>query len=75
MNPDHQMFTTSAIGDTLRTISIGHPADGICETIIGKVDEFVHGAPQSDDITLVVIRYCGPDCRKASTDALQLTVA
>ncbi len=75
MNPDHQMFTTSAIGDTLRTISNGNPADRICETIIGKVDEFVHGAPQSDDITLVVIRYFGPDGPKASAEALQLNVS
>jgi sigma-B regulation protein RsbU (phosphoserine phosphatase) len=75
MNRDHQMFTTSAIGDTLRAISTGNPADRICETIISKVDEFVHGAPQSDDITLVVIRYCGPDGSKASADALQLTVS
>jgi sigma-B regulation protein RsbU (phosphoserine phosphatase) len=74
MNGDRRMFTTSAIGDTLRTISKDNPADRICQTIIGKVDEFVHGAPQSDDITLVVIRYCGPEASKASADPLQLSV-
>jgi len=55
------MFTTSAIGNTLRTISNGKRAEEICETVINKFDEFVHGAPQSDDITLFVIRYCGPE--------------
>jgi serine phosphatase RsbU (regulator of sigma subunit) len=72
MNRDRQMFTTSAIGDTLRAISNGKPALWICEKIISKVDEFVHGAPQSDDITLVVIRYCGLEGSKASADPLQL---
>jgi sigma-B regulation protein RsbU (phosphoserine phosphatase) len=71
MNCDRRMFTTSCIGDTLRTISIGKSAEGICETIISKVDEFVHGTPQSDDIAIVVIRFCD---RKAAVPA-QLTAA
>jgi serine phosphatase RsbU (regulator of sigma subunit) len=74
MNGERKMFTTSAIGNTLRTISDGKPAEEICETIINKVEEFVQGAPQSDDITLVVIRYCGPEASKASADPLQLSV-
>jgi sigma-B regulation protein RsbU (phosphoserine phosphatase) len=74
MNGERKMFTTSAIGDTLRTISSGKPASWICENIISKVDEFVQGAPQSDDITLLVIRYCGSGDWKASADHLQLSV-
>ena len=74
MNGDRKMFTTSAIGNTLRSISNGEGAEEICETVIHTVDEFVHGAPQSDDITLLVIRYCGPECSKIHAAPLQLSV-
>lgn len=60
MNSEHKMFTTTAIGETLRSLSGNNSSEKICEVMIRSVDEFVCGAPQSDDITLLVVRYCGP---------------
>jgi len=59
MNGSRQLFSTPAIEDTLRTVSSDKAAVGICESMITSVDAFVKGAPQSDDITVLIIRYCG----------------
>src|SRR5262249_44957299 len=61
MNSNRQLYSTPAIEDTLRTVRSGNAAVEICETVIKSVDAFVKEAPQSDDITILIIRYCGPD--------------
>jgi phosphoserine phosphatase RsbU/P len=70
MNGSRQQFKVSAIEETLRTFSNGVAAESIGKTMIRKVEEFVGGAPQSDDITLLVVRYCD---RKASAGPARLT--
>jgi serine phosphatase RsbU (regulator of sigma subunit) len=35
------------------------PSSALVERIVGGVREFTKGAPQSDDITVMVIRYLG----------------
>jgi phosphoserine phosphatase RsbU/P len=37
------------------------PAHALVERVIGAVREFTRGAPQSDDITVMVLRYLGGD--------------
>jgi len=66
MNKNRQMFKVSAIEETLRAFSTGVPAESIGKTMIRKVEEFVGGAPQSDDITLLVVRYCDRKLKASS---------
>jgi serine phosphatase RsbU (regulator of sigma subunit) len=33
----------------------GHPARGVVEHVVKRVEEFAKGAPQSDDITCVAV--------------------
>ncbi len=33
----------------------------LCESVINKVDEFINGEPQFDDITMVSVTYKGPE--------------
>jgi sigma-B regulation protein RsbU (phosphoserine phosphatase) len=74
MNHDRQLFSTPAIAETLRTIRTGNAAAGICETVITSVDAFVKDAPQSDDITLLIIRYCGNEKAERSTQVPEAAV-
>jgi serine phosphatase RsbU (regulator of sigma subunit) len=59
MNMDRQQYHTATIGKTLETC-YDQPAATISRAILDSVDRWVGGAPQSDDITMLVIRYCGP---------------
>jgi sigma-B regulation protein RsbU (phosphoserine phosphatase) len=59
MNASRQMFKVSGIEETLRSFSNGVPAETVAGTMIRNVEEFAGGAPQSDDITVLVVRYCG----------------
>ncbi len=68
MNGDRQLFSTPAIADTLRMIRSGNAAVGICESVITSVEAFVKDAPQSDDITLLIVRYCGSEAAGAVTE-------
>jgi serine phosphatase RsbU (regulator of sigma subunit) len=60
MNGERQLFSTPAIEKTLSTVS-NDKAVGICDRVMTSVDNFVKGAPQSDDITVLIIRYCGAE--------------
>ena len=60
MNGARQLFSTPAIEKTLSTVS-NDKAVGICDRVMTSVDDFVKGAPQSDDITVLIIRYCGAE--------------
>jgi sigma-B regulation protein RsbU (phosphoserine phosphatase) len=75
MNGDRQLFSTPAIADTLRTVHSGNAAAGICETVITSVDAFVKDAPQSDDITLLIIRYCGAEGAQLLTQIPEASIA
>jgi sigma-B regulation protein RsbU (phosphoserine phosphatase) len=75
MNGDRQLFSTPAIADTLRTVRTGNAAAGICETVITSVDAFVKDAPQSDDITLLIIRYCGGENAQLLTKVPEASIA
>jgi sigma-B regulation protein RsbU (phosphoserine phosphatase) len=48
-------FGTSRLTDVVREHG-DKPAQGLMDEILGAVREFVHGAPQFDDITLLVVR-------------------
>ena len=61
MNVDSKMFKTSGIVDTLLSLGNGASAERQATTLVRRVHEFAASAPQSDDITVVVLRYCGPE--------------
>ena len=61
MNPQRHMFSTPRIGETLEPFVSGVPARDVATDLISKVVEFANGAPQSDDITVLAIRYLGPN--------------
>jgi sigma-B regulation protein RsbU (phosphoserine phosphatase) len=43
----------------IRTVAscLDRDARGICEEVLARIQEFTHGAPQSDDLTLVVLKF------------------
>jgi serine phosphatase RsbU (regulator of sigma subunit) len=59
MNMSNQMFKTPTIGQTIAGLPDRTSAEEIAKTLVGKVSEWVGAAPQSDDITVLAIRYCG----------------
>ncbi len=58
-DPDEQMFTTSRITEALNEDPAAAP-DGILRNMKKSIDEFVKGAEQFDDITMLCMEYKGP---------------
>ncbi|GEO81287.1 PP2C family protein-serine/threonine phosphatase [Pararhodospirillum oryzae] len=61
MNPTHEMFKVERITTTLQgdLAARGSPAD-VTRTLLGAVHGFANGAAQSDDITILMVRWKGP---------------
>jgi phosphoserine phosphatase RsbU/P len=54
---ESRMFHVSGIERTLSRYVNGAPTETIVKAIAADVEEFVGAAPQSDDITILVMRY------------------
>jgi serine phosphatase RsbU (regulator of sigma subunit) len=59
MAPDDEFFLESRLEACMRT-ALGETALQLVERVARAVEEFTAGAPPSDDITLMALRYCGP---------------
>ena len=59
MNEQHQLFGAARIQQTLDGAAPGIEAQRLSQMLLGGVTAFVAGAQQSDDITLLVLRYGG----------------
>jgi serine phosphatase RsbU (regulator of sigma subunit) len=66
MNAKHEMFTVTRLSETLASVCCKVPARTIIDGVIGAVRAFVGGHPQSDDITLLALRWRGPADASAS---------
>jgi sigma-B regulation protein RsbU (phosphoserine phosphatase) len=66
MNTDRKMFRREGITEALRGYSsVITPAATISQTLLDHVRSFADNEPQSDDITILVVRYNGTDAGKA----------
>ena len=61
MNEHHNLFGADRIQEILDRAASGIEAKVLSKTLLGSVVAFVGGAHQSDDITLLVLRYGGND--------------
>lgn len=59
MNPAHELFGAERIHENLALTPPGASAQTMTEDLLVAVKAFVNGAPQSDDITVVMIRWVG----------------
>jgi len=66
MNAKHEMFTATRLNDALVPVCREGSAHAIIDSVISSVKAFVGGHPQSDDITLLVLRWRGPADAAAS---------
>ena len=57
MNARHELFGADRIQETLDRAASGITAQALTKTLLGGVAAFTAGAEQSDDITLMIIRY------------------
>lgn len=57
MNADYQMFGSERLLATLHECAVQHPAPAVAEQVMQAVRIFVGTHPQSDDITLLVLRW------------------
>jgi len=60
MNPAQELYGEARLVD-LAASSAGQDAQGLCAELAAGVHQFADGAEQSDDITLLVLRYRGPE--------------
>jgi serine phosphatase RsbU (regulator of sigma subunit)/putative methionine-R-sulfoxide reductase with GAF domain len=59
MNGRNQMFCRSTIAHTLADLSLDVSPEQLVGAVFERVSEFAAGAPQSDDITVMAIKYRG----------------
>jgi phosphoserine phosphatase RsbU/P len=69
MNVDSQMFETSRIQHTLEAFGNESTAEAVANSLMCNVTEFAGTAPQSDDITLLVLQYRGPASSRQESGA------
>jgi sigma-B regulation protein RsbU (phosphoserine phosphatase) len=60
MNATHEMFMVTRLSDALIPVCRECPAHAIIDNVMSSVKSFVGGHPQSDDITLLALRWLGP---------------
>lgn len=58
MNVDGKLFKTSGIEAALATNDLSS-CELLCDTVMKRLGQFVQGAPQSDDITMLAVSYRG----------------
>jgi len=61
-----EQFSSPRLEACLRDVARASPAE-IVAAVIGSVRGFVGDNPPSDDLTLLVLRYCGPAFGPPST--------
>jgi len=59
MDKDDQLFSESRMEETLQGVN-GQSSEEVIKRVVKDVHQFSAGAPQSDDITLLVLGYTGP---------------
>jgi len=59
MNPDSEEFTDDRLLDCANKHR-GEPPQRVLDALLADVHEFCAGATQSDDVTVVMVRYNGP---------------
>ncbi|MBI1941377.1 MAG: SpoIIE family protein phosphatase, partial [Acidobacteria bacterium] len=57
-NASHDLFEEHRLIAVLEKCAGGRPQE-VCDKVVTAVQEFAGGAPQADDLTLMVLRY-GP---------------
>jgi serine phosphatase RsbU (regulator of sigma subunit) len=67
MNTGHQLFGADAIERTLSQVGHTASSEKIIQGMLDNLHVFVGGAQQSDDITMLVIRYLGRDASCSET--------
>jgi sigma-B regulation protein RsbU (phosphoserine phosphatase) len=60
MNEHRAQFRVGRIDTTLSALDPASPAKATVEAVLTAVREFAGAAPQSDDITILAVRYLGP---------------
>ena len=58
MNPDAEQFGQQQLQDTLESTPHKHPAD-LIHAVRARVERHAKGAPQSDDITMLAVKFKG----------------
>ena len=58
MNQDGEQFSPERLANSLRRVN-GSRVEDIVGDVVGNVKAFTAGAPQSDDMTILAIRYEG----------------
>ena len=58
MNPDGEQFSNERLVESLQRVN-GSPVEDIVGKVIDNVKEFTAGATQSDDMTVLAVKYAG----------------
>lgn len=65
-NPQEEMFDETGLKTAMAGMR-GHSSRDLVQQIVQAVQTFADGAPQSDDLTLMAIRYCGRESTPAGS--------
>ena len=57
MNSSNEIFSEQRLEKNISQVGKTSPKE-ITQSIVTEVKDFANGAPQSDDITILVLRHC-----------------
>ena len=60
MNPQQEMFGQHGLRESVAGMEAADAAD-VVRVLHRKIRKFADGAPQSDDIAVLALKYWGPD--------------
>lgn len=66
-NPQHELYSVARACDTLQTAPMNDDITTVIKTLFNSVSHFSKGMPQSDDITMLALRYRGNETTWAIT--------
>lgn len=66
-NPQRELYSVARACDTLQTVPIDDDITLVIKTLFNSVSHFSKGMPQSDDITMLALRYRGNETTEALT--------
>jgi sigma-B regulation protein RsbU (phosphoserine phosphatase) len=58
-NPQRELYSSARLSETLRAAGPVKDSRSLVDKMEGEVDRFVDGAVQSDDLTMLAVRYSG----------------
>jgi sigma-B regulation protein RsbU (phosphoserine phosphatase) len=74
MDPDQQLYGVPRLRKVLTGQAVDCALDTLQKYVLESVETFTRGAPQADDLTLLIVRYRGASAGMSTDTAIPAAV-